>query len=476
MMRCTVPLFRACRPTSKRLWALTGCVLALLLSVSPSRAAVSNQQAERLNQYLTPFGAIRSGNASGTIPPWTGGDSELPAGYQGSGHHHIDPYPDDRAQYRVDADNLERYRAIVGEGVAAMIRAYPATFRLEVYPSRRPHTAPDSVVRNTRRNAESARLVSGGNGIDGAYGGIPFPVLSGSNSDRAIQAMWNHMTRWRGFFMTRTASDVAVTGNGRHTPVTLRQELAFNFYNPTADAESLDNILSYYLSTVTEPRQFAGGGILVHDPLNQVIESRKAWGFNAGQRTVRRAPSLAYDAPIATAANLRTVDDTGMFNGALDRYNWHYLGLEEKLIPYNNYRIGAAGQSRDDILEDHHLNAGLLRWELHRVHVVEATLREGARHIYRKRRFYLDEDSWNIAMVDQYDNDGRLWRVSLALLKNFYDLPGVWSDVEVFHDLKEQGYNVQGLPTEQSGSRLFSDTVPDSRYFSPANLRRRFSH
>lgn len=445
----------------------------LLLYTAPATALVSVEQADQLGRNLTPFGAVRAGNESGTIPPWTGGYTDRPEGYQQTGQHHLDPYPEDQPFYQVNSHNLDDYRKILGEGVAALMRTYPETFQVNVYPTRRSHSAPKHVEANTWKNAVRARLVADGNGITGGYGGIPFPILSGSNSEMAMQAMWNHLTRWRGVYSDRTSAEVAVTRDGQYMPVILRQEAAFNFYNPKADATSLNNTLSYYLSTVMAPKQFAGGGILVHDPLNQVEETRKAWGFNAGQRKVRRAPSLAYDSPIASAANLRTVDDTDMFNGALDRYNWRYVGLKEVLIPYNNYRIGKAGLPFETILDTHHLNADLMRWELHRVHVVEAHLKPGARHIYKKRRFYLDEDSWNVAMVDQFDAEGDLWRVSLAMLKNFYDLPGVWTDLEAFHDLKEQRYNVQGLNTELPATRAFSDTPPNERYFSPASLRRR---
>ena len=114
-----------------------------------------------------------------------------------------------------------------------------------------------------------------------------------------------------------------------------------------------------------------------------------------------------------------------------------------------------------------------MRWELHRVHVVEATLKDGARHIYAKRRFYVDEDSWNTVLLDQYDGRGELWRVSMGVLKNFYELPGVWTTLEVFHDLQARRYHVQGLDTEEPTTRVFTDDVPNKRYFSPASLRRR---
>jgi len=120
-----------------------------------------------------------------------------------------------------------------------------------------------------------------------------------------------------------------------------------------------------------------------------------------------------------------------------------------------------------------HINPDLTRWELHRVHVVEANLKKGERHIYKKRVFYLDEDSWNATMVDQYDNRGELWRVSVAFLKNFYELPGVWTALDVFYDLQARRYHVQGLDSEERETRVFENKIPNTRYFKPSSLRRR---
>ncbi|TXI10674.1 MAG: DUF1329 domain-containing protein, partial [Rhizobium sp.] len=33
-----------------------------------------------------------------------------------------------------------------------------------------------------------------------------------------------------------------------------------------------------------------------------------------------------------------------------------------------------------------------------------ATLKPGTSHTFKKRNLYLDEDSWNIVLVDDYDN------------------------------------------------------------------------
>ncbi|MGP4845840.1 DUF1329 domain-containing protein [Marinobacter sp. 1Y8] len=452
---------------------LVGGVAALSLLSAQVGAAVSAGEAARLGNDLTPFGSIKAGNASGTIPAWTGGITKPPAGYGGSGDFHPNPYPDDKVLFTIDAKNVDLYADHLTDGVKALISTYPTTFRVPVYQTRRSHSIPDWVAKNTKDNATSATIVGEGAGIDGAYGGYPFPILSGDNKQKAYQVIWNHLVRWRGVNITRRSSEVAVQQNGDYSLVTSQQEAFFNYYSPEGDESSLDNIIFYYLSFTLSPPRLAGGAILVHETLNQIKNPRYGWGYNAGQRRVRRAPNLGYDSPIAAADNLRTADDTDIFNGALDRYNWQYEGMREIYVPYNNYAIAQKGLPYSEILGVSHVNPDLMRWEMHRVHVVEATLKDGARHIYAKRRFYVDEDSWNTVLLDQYDGRGELWRVSMGVLKNFYELPGVWTTLEVFHDLQARRYHVQGLDTEEPTTRVFTDDVPNKRYFSPASLRRR---
>jgi hypothetical protein len=86
---------------------------------------------------------------------------------------------------------------------------------------------------------------------------------------------------------------------------------------------------------------------------------------------------------------------------------------------------------------------------------------------------FLDEDSWQAAEVDQYDGRGELWRVSVAYLKNYYELPTTWTSLDVFHDLQARRYHVQGLDSEESSTIDFSQPIPDDGYFKPAALRRR---
>ncbi len=451
---------------------LSAC-LACSVSALTAQAKVSDAEANKLGATLTPFGSIKEGNKAGTIPAWDGGLTKAPAGYEGSGQHHVDPYAGDEIKYRIDKSNYQGFQKYLTPGQYALMEAYPNTFVLNVYPTRRSHAMPDWVYENSKKNAKTSALADGGVGIKNAYGGVPFPILHGNNTDQALQVMWNHLTRWRGIFLTGRYTEVAVQRNGEYSPITKQQEAFFNFFNPEGDFKSMDNILFYFLTFNKAPARLAGGALLVHETLNQVKDQRQAWDYNSGQRRVRRAPNLAYDSPIASSDNTRTADDTDMYNGAPDRYNWEYKGVQEFFIPYNNYKIGTEGVKYDDLVMQGHLNPDYLRWELHRVHVVEANLKKGARHIYKKRVFYIDEDSWGIALVDQYDNRDELWRVSAALLKNYYELPGTWTSADIFHDLQSRRYSANGLYSEERQAPVFETKVPNKRYFKPSSLRRR---
>lgn len=462
-----------CTPLKNLSTLLTFLVLGI--SSIPVLAAVSEQQAQRLdNGELTPTGAPRAGSDDGVIPAWDGGLSEPPAhvGYNESGDFHPDPFIGDRVRYTVNADNMDEYSQYLTAGTQALLEAYPPSYEINVYPSRRTSAVPDWVADNIRNNATQAELVEGGNGITGAYGGIPFPILHGSDEEKGMQAIWNHFTSWRGIFINRRSGEAVVDPTGSYSLVMSTQDLLFNFYNPEGDESTLDNTLFYYLSSTISPARLAGGAVLIHETLNQVEEPRRAWGYNPGQRRVRRAPNLGYDSPIAAAGNLRAADETDLFNGALDRYNWHYAGMHEFLIPYNNYRIAQQGLSYDKILLASHVNPELQRWERQRVHVVEATLKPDQRHIFSRRVFYIDANSWKVVSVDQYNDEGDLWRVSQAMLKNFYEVPAVWTALDIFHDLHSERYHVQGLDTEERQTRVITEQIPGGRHFSPQTMRR----
>ena len=465
---------------SKKL-ALVGAAAALAVTLSSGLyAKVSAAEAAKLGTTLTPLGAEKAGNgkdpATGFgIPDWNGGitKDKIPKSYTHAGQHHPDPYASDKTIFTIDNNNLSKYADKVPVGIQALIKTYPDTFHLNVYPSHRSTSAPDFVYKNTKANATRTNLLP--TGVENVYGGIPFPILYGSNSDKALEAIWNHILRWRGVYVVRRASEVAVQRNGAYSLVTSQQEIYFKLYDPRLSLKDMSNIVFYYLSFVKAPARLAGGAVLVHETIDQKKMPRQAWGYNAGQRRVRRAPNLAYDTPIASADGLRTADDTDMYNGSPDRYNWKLLHDKpvEMFIPYNNYQLDSPKLKYKDMLQIGHVNPDYLRWELHRVWVVEADLKPGERHLYSKRVFYIDEDSWQIAVVDQYDSRGDLWRVSTAYIMNFYEVPTQWTALDVYHDLRAKRYHVQQLDNEEPTSLDFSQPIPDERYFHPAALRRR---
>ncbi len=435
---------------------------------SVAHAKVSKQQADKLRSTLTPLGGERAGNGDGSIPPWRGGIQFPPSTYKQPGQHHPDPFPSDQPLFTVTAQNMGKYAKYLSEGQKALFKSYPDSFKMPIYQTRRTASAPQWIYDNTYNNDRSSTLVEGGNGIKDAIGGIPFPI-----PQNGLEVIWNHNTRWRGEYAVRRASEVAVQRDGDYSLITTQAEIDYNFYRRGITEAELDNVLFYYLSFTKAPARLAGGAVLAHETMNQMEEPRRAWGYNAGQRRVRKAPNLAYDTPVASADGLRTIDETDLFNGSPDRYNWKIVGKKEIFIPYNNYRVGSPDVTYKSLLQPGHINPEYTRYEKHRVWVIEADLKPGKRHVYPKRRLYIDEDSWNAAVIDLYDERGELWRVSMAYLKNYYELPGVWTSIDVFHDIQARRYHVVGMDNEERNTIDFSQASPGARFFTPQELRRR---
>ena len=152
------------------------------------------------------------------------------------------------------------------------------------------------------------------------------------------------------------------------------------------------------------------------------------------------------------------------------RYNWTLKGKQELLIPYNDYRLHSDKLKNSDILQPGHINPELVRYEKHRVWVVEANLKDNTRHTYKKRVFYIDEDSWQVAITDIYDNRDELYRVGISHTINYYEVPTLWSTLDVYHDLQSRRYLALGLDNEAK-MYDFSKQL-NERDFTPAALRR----
>ena len=448
----------------KKLTLLASAV-ALVFSCN-ALAKLPADQVARLGQDLTPIGAERAGNAAGTIPEWTGGIQAAPAGYK-PGDHHPNPFADDKVLFTISKANLDQYRQFLSPGQIALFDLYPDTFKMNVYPTRRSASFPQYFYDATKRIAAQAELVQGGNGLINAAIGIPFPIPS-----NGLEAIWNHIARYRGVAASRNAGQAAPTAQGAYTIIGFDEQIMFKYSHPDATPEVLqsENILFRFKQSVTTPARLAGTALLIHETMDQVATPRQAWTYNTGQRRVRRAPNVAYDAPGTASDGLRTTDDFDMFNGSPDRYNWELKGKQEMYIAYNDYKLHSKELKYADILMAGHINPEHVRYEKHRVWVVEATLKEGTRHVYGKRVFFIDEDSWQIHVADLYDNRGDLYRVAVAHGLNYYEVPTHWSTLEVYHDLNSRRYIAIGLDNED---RMydFSVTLSDND-FTPASLRR----
>lgn len=445
-----------------------GPVLASIYVLFTALAA--NAQPVALPEGLTPYGAEQKGNTAGTIPAWDGG---MAANKAPPPKQLENPFRDEKPLFVITAANKSQHLDQLTVGQVALLERYPDSYRIPVYPSHRTASAPQWVYDNIARNHQHAKLVNAGNGIEQAYGGVAFPVpVDQDGQVNALKIIWNHLTRWRGIHIKAELSEAPVHANGSYSLVTASHEAYFVYYDRNKTADSLDNKLSYFLAFIKQPSRLAGGGLLVHETIDRIKEPRAAWVYNSGTRRVRRAPSVEYDMPVPSADNLITADEVDMFNGALDRYNWSFVGKQEVYIPYNNFDLSNATEDDKALLHKGHINPDLTRYELHRVWVVEGTVKEGVRHLYTKRRFYIDEDSWSIVQADQYDARGKLWRVSLSYLVNYYHVPVTWSAASANYDLESGRYFAGYLDSANGIGIQFDDDSPGEGYFSPQSLRR----
>ena len=439
--------------------------LTLTLASGGLHAATPEQAAGLGGAELTPLGAERAGNADGSIPAWTGGITAPPAGYDPD-RQHTDPFADDPVLFRISTANVGQFADKLSEGQQALLRAYPDSWQLHVYPTRRSASYPDWVYAAVKANAVTARVVrEGKGGVLDANVSSPFPI-----PNSGVEVIWNHNLRWRGIRVSRTFGQAAVTRKGRYTVTLALQDwaLPYGALPGTTLRDKFPNMLLALKSKTIQPGLLAGNGALTLEPIDQTADPRKTWQYNRALRRIVRLPNVAHDFPAFDTDNLRTVDEFDMFNGSPEHYEWRLLGKRELYIPYNAYRLHSSAAGYGDIIQQRHINPELVRYELHRVWVVEGILKPGMKHIYSRRVFYLDEDSWQIAVADNYDQDGKLWRTSEAHALNYYQVPVQWSTLEVYYDLKAQRYLVSGLDNQRNPYR-FSEQA-DPREFSPNAL------
>ncbi|WP_372832292.1 DUF1329 domain-containing protein [Pontibacterium sp.] len=446
---------------------LCAAVAALSLGAGNTFAEITPEEVNRLQADLTPVGAERAGNADGTIPKWSGGLTGAFSGWPNKDNHRPNPHADDKVKFTITAANMDQYADKLPEAAKAMFKAYPDTFKMNVYPTRRTAAYPQSFYDAIARDAVTAKLTRGGDAVEGVWGAIPFPI-----PENGHEVIWNHLLRYTGVYRVASVGENLVYTNGSSLAYDFKLDIHHTFHDPSvSEKDRKDGVLWKYSSTMSKPARDAGEGILAMDNINFADNPRKAWIYDPGERRVRRAPNMGFDTPDRA---LNVFDDYELYSGSPERYDFKLIGKQEMYIPYNNNEVNSPRHDSSTALTPGFINADLLRYELHRVWVVEATIKEGQRHVYAKRRFYVDEDTWNVMVTDKYDGNGNLWRVGFSYPVVAAEMPLTGGGSYIHVDLKKNGYYLAftSLGKGRKGTD-FSQTPPKASYYTAGALRRR---
>jgi len=411
---------------------------ASLIAAMATPAAFAKASAEEAAQLggdqLSCIGAERAGNADGSIPAFVGKWSDRYPGYGKAGVYSPGPYADEKPLFHITAQNAAQYSAKLTEGQKALLKRYPDSFRMPVYPSHRDFAYSSKVCDIVRKNAESAEVVNDGLGIKAQTGAPPFPFPKSG-----IEAQWNMVSPHRAWTEEAILDQAVVYPNGSKAWGRADYNILSPANDPNQQGNGQDQINAFFNVRTLLPERQTGELYVGWNPNDYHNEERQTYFYSPGTRRVRQAPEFGYDTP-AGAGGFRTVDDDRLFNGSPERYDWKLLGKQEVYVPYNTFKQNDPAVPYDQLLTPNSFNPEFMRYELHRVWVLEATVKAGYRHAYARRTFYLDEDSWHAIWVDNYDGRGQLWRASLV--NHFWapEIGGYQAGVSIYHDLTAGAY------------------------------------
>jgi len=442
--------------------SILAAAAAALCSFQAATAAVTPAEAEQLKTTLTPFGAEKAGNKDGSIPAWTGGYTTPLPGYKAGGKRG-DPFASEKPLYTITAKNFEQHADKLTDGTKALFKKYPDTFRMDVYRTHRTAAAPQWVYDNTFKNATRAKIAENPNGLVpvGAYGGIPFPIPKSG-----IEVLWNHQLRWRAPSLQYDMHGVLGTADGKKVlTVDGNVDQQMPYYFKDGSPEKFDG--DYWLLRIMNsgPPIRAGEGITVRFNING---DEQTWVYLTGQRRVRKLPNACCDTPTPATAGVMSVDDIQIFSGPNGRFDWKLVGKKEMLIPYNSN--GMLRFTKDaDVLGPNHVNPDAMRWELHRVWIVEANLKSGKRHQAPRGMYYFDEDTWNGVLADRWDAKGQLWKTMWMSSVVMPDVPATQTSAFGFYDLISGTSYVNDLLVEKDKQLKVLPQIRDT-VFTPDGL------
>ncbi len=417
------------------------CATALFALAAPvmvATAAVSAEEAKKLGTTLTEFGGIMAGNAEGTIPAYTGGIKTFPADFKPNSGAWADPFKADKPVYRIDSKNAAQYADKMSEGQKRLLKLNPTTFYMDIYPTQRSAAYPEKFLKATVRNATGCNTLKEGLAIDVACrGGLPFPIPT-----KGIEMVWNQILHYQGETAVSTSASRSwvIDSSGKPTMTAEQSTYTDSVWYQTEQADRDPNVAYRAFSVTKSPARLAGGATGLQDFIDPTVSPRKAWSYTPGQRRIKQSPEFSYDTPVASQGGLTLFDELFVVGGKLDRFDYKLVGKKEMYLPYNQYKSSFECPTLELALLAKHVNPVCERWELHRVWVVEATLKAGMRHAYSKRIYYFDEDMSAAANYDAFDQNGDLYRSIFNGVFQMYDKKLPWAVKTVVYDFNKNMY------------------------------------
>ncbi|MCB1656210.1 MAG: DUF1329 domain-containing protein [Pseudomonadales bacterium] len=453
--------------TNKKNMALTLSLLAGLTASCTAFSKVTPEEAAQLGKNLTCLGAERAGNAAGSIPAFTGEYVDQVPGWNHilySGDQPVDPFKDEVPVLVLTSSNYKEHAANLTEGQKVLFEKYPDSYKMNIYAGKRIFGVPDYVCQHAQWNALNAELVNDGMGIKG-LGQVPFPIPKSG-----LELLWNHMLIAGPWTQDITRSNASVLPNGSIGWGKTRLRGLSPANNPNELPVS-EGVRAFSWNFTMQPQRDAGVSTVSQDYYDWSKQGRLAWSYNPGTRRVRQLPGFGFDQPMIGTNGTMVVDDDRLFNGSPERYEWKNLGKKEIYIPVNAFRVNSGAVKYSDLLTPSHPDPDYLRFELRRVWVLEANLKEGYRHLYSKRVIYLDEDTWAGTLADNYDARGKIWKHAMMNYFQHPDAKLAISGVQFFYDLSSRQYTAYGLTNEERKGPIMNNLKLTADMYTPDALR-----
>jgi hypothetical protein len=162
---------------------------------------------------------------------------------------------------------------------------------------------------------------------------------------------------------------------------------------------------------VTGPQDYRGikglgyaykAGDLPRDEMRDV----DVWVYIPDLRRVRRISGSTRTDPVAGTDMI--AEDTGGFQGVVTHFTWEYIGEVDVLAPIDT-RLKGYPYSKDENFGPYGFSLGNDIWQLRKAIILDMKPKE--RHPYKRKRLWLDKETYNCLYATAYDRRGELWKL-----------------------------------------------------------------